>query len=95
MTPDDKARLLSDVEKCVKEIARLLPTLIARHSPLAVVIALTLHGNAAMERAVQSGECSPEKAQELLKAMTAMDVDPQRLRMHVPRSQKGSIGRCS
>jgi hypothetical protein len=91
MTLDEEARLLSEVETCVEAIARVLPQLTATHSPLAVLIALSLHTNASQELAVQTGRCSLEKAHELLRGITALDVDPQRLKMHGPKNQKGCI----
>jgi hypothetical protein len=77
---ENEDKLLREVETCVEAIANVLPELSAAQSPLAVVIALMLHANAAMDQAVRSGGCSVDKAAQLLKELGSHDVDPKRLR---------------
>jgi len=84
MDTQAEERLLTNVEECVDALGGVLPGLMAIHSALVLALALTVHINALVKIAVDSGQCSMEKAAAILTAITKLEIDPVQLRKRDP-----------
>ena len=82
---DDEERLLANVEDCVDALGVVIPPLMATHSAFVLALALTVHVNALVKIAVDTGQCTIEKAAAILSAVTKIAIDPIKLRKRDPR----------
>jgi hypothetical protein len=56
----------SRVGECREAFSTRLPAIASRHSPLAVLVALTEHVGGALRLSMDSGSCTPAEAREVL-----------------------------
>jgi hypothetical protein len=61
-----KNKFESDVARCCTDLTALLPAIAQRHSPLALLAALTEHIGGALRLLMQSGTCTPAQARAVL-----------------------------
>lgn len=61
-----RARYEYQVQRCAAEIKMMLPELASRHSPLALIAALTEHVGGALFLTQEAHVCSEEKAREII-----------------------------
>jgi hypothetical protein len=75
----DKDRFERDVSACVKALNEHLPEIAARHTGTVLLAALAEHIGGALQILMSSGECSPERARQLLAELEQLVfAEPQR-----------------
>lgn len=60
------------VASCVKALNEQLPQLAARHTGIVLMAAMSEHIGLALQSMMQTGECTPERARELLAEIQAL-----------------------